>query len=313
MNSTMRWSTLGVLTLALLTGTTGCARQDSIASPSYRPPALANWDDVALRTISVVALGPTQMTNRHWYEFEPGVKQWLADGPTVTTYRHRPGIGIGNAFATGTQETLTQFAQTASAGPAGLIVGLALAPVQLAVSTTKGALTPGPKMAVTRPLGPVDREDLALAILPEKRELSAAIGKRVAQLGQETTDHGFVTVPFEALNNSSSWPDGADNLITVRVTRVGFVAGGVGNPATALHVHLWVHVNHYVFRSFVHTSPKRTLGAWLEDDGRPLQKEVDLAIQNLAAQVIEELFLVSAESSLVKFKSGESDEYALAG
>lgn len=87
---------IGLLVALPLLAETGCAQG---------PPVPVTADSIAMaealsggrKTIGVVALGPTQMMNDNWSDFDPAVRSWLAQGPTFSTLGKRgvraPGGG----------------------------------------------------------------------------------------------------------------------------------------------------------------------------------------------------------------------------
>ncbi len=287
---------IGLLVAMSLLVEAGCAQRPP-------EPATTNWHAIAegltgaRKTIGVVALGPTQMMNDHWHDFDPAVKSWLAQGPTLTTRERGPSIG----FERGIQKGWDSYIAMARQGdPRGVAMSIPLIPVWLAISGLIGEVAPGPEVQLARPLTEVVGADAVEPSLLDKRTVGEAIRDHVTRIAGEKSNHVFRTVPHEDARNRASMSEPVDALLTIRVVGIGLIGKGGDNPLVALKVHIWTDFDRTGFRPFEYVGTRRRLTAWAADNGRLLREELDRAVQTLAEQVVEGVFQLSSTRTPAK-------------
>lgn len=284
-----------LVALSLLAGM-GCAQ---------RPPVPVTADSNAIaealsggrKTIGVVALGPTQMMNDNWSDFNPAVRSFLAQGPTFSTLGRR-GVRAPGGAKKGLSWAINGIRHCADLYCP--IAGMALMPVAAlvgAVSAEIARVVKPPEIVNVRPIVkfrpvvPVEVVNASLLIMLDNGRMAKAICEQFKQLARAKTDHVFRTVPFEQARRHAPMVEPVDALLTVRVAEAGLIGGPEDDPGVRVKLHIWTHFNRTMFRRFSYKSDDmRRISEWAADDGRLFRQELDRAVENLAGQILDGLF-----------------------
>ena len=254
------------------------------------PRAVTGWLNQERRTIGVIALGPDQMMGHHWFEFDPGVRRWLAKAPTMTTRKRRPPPKFKDAFADQSEAFMLNLAQQAVYDPRILIVELAMAPLVITLQTMVASLTLGQEYESSRPLADIRGVDKALTDTLDKKRIAEAIGEQFILIATDETNHDVRNLAFEDI--ADTWSiEGVDKALTVRVVDIGLWAGPTLRSELALSITVWTHFDRNTFLPFDYKSEGRPLEDWTRNDGRFLRQEIDKAARGLAQQIAASLFI----------------------
>ncbi len=251
------------------------------------------------KTIGVVALGPTQMMNDNWSDFDPDVRSWLAQGPTFSTLGRRgvraPGgakKGLHWAFRDmGMCPIPTHYcAMGIALMPVAALVGAVSAEIARAVKPPE--IVNVRPIVKYRPVMPDEVANASLLKMLDYRRMAKAICEQFEQLARAKTDHVFRTVPFEQARRHAPMVEPVDALLTVRVAEAGLIGWPEDDPGVRVKLHIWTHFNRTMFRRFSYKSDSmRRISEWAADDGRLFRQELDRAVQSLAVQILDGLFL----------------------
>ena len=274
---------IGILIAAALTVTGACARHAPEPQATV-PSAVTEWLSQDRRTIAVIALGPDQRMGHQWFEFDRDVRRWLTEAPTMTTRKRRPPLELRDAFA---DVTLNWMEQGAGA-PVG---ALFLAPLWIPLGTLIVAATPQEEYETTRPLAEAKGVDATAVAVLDKRMVAEAVRDRIVRLAADATDHDVRRLPFDEIGDDTWSIDRIDTTLTVRIVRIGLWADRPGATAVALKVSVWSYFDRTTFLPAVYVSRARNLDAWSADGGRLLDDELDRAAQDLAEQIVANLFV----------------------
>ena len=288
---------IGLLVAMSLLAETGCAQ---------RPPVPVTADSNAMaealsggrKTIGVVALGPTQMMNDNWSDFDPAVRSWLAQGPTFSALgirgaRAPRGAKMGVSWAINSMRHCID-APCAIAGmalmPVAALVGAVGAEIARAVKPPE-IVNVRPIVVKIRPVIPVEVVNASLLKMLDYGRMAKSISERFEQLARAKTNHVFRTVPFEQARRHAPMVEPVDALLTVRVAEAGLIGWRDDDPGVRVKLHIWTHFNRTTFRRFSYKSDSmRRISEWAADDGRLFRQELDRAVENLAGQILDGLF-----------------------
>lgn len=276
----------------------GCAERPMETETGPPPHAAATrWLQESGRTIGVVALGPTQRMNQQWYDFDADVQRALARGPTHTTPGHdvltTETLDAGDALLNAFSFHSRAFQGCHGQGCAAALAFLPIVPLDAMWRMTVGE--------INIKWIPPRVDDLAAAIpaaaqlpasLMDKKIVVAAVRDRLEQLAAATTSHTLTTLRFEdARDPASPARAGLDGVLTLRVVDIGLEGERGDDGEAALAIHLWMHLNQATFIALDYKGRARPLSAWAADDARLLREEFDRAVQDIAGQIIDSLFL----------------------
>lgn len=291
---TMRGSfQIGFLVIAVSMLVAACtSRSTETVAPDSSE--VAAWRPEQPGRVAVIVLGPADMMNREWFEFDPSVKKWLARGPTFTTIQGRRLVRntytLADAFRMHFDETSFALSRC-TAGPL-CIVGS----VPLHIIGGLVLWTVGERRYVQPPPRVQSLESTRLArIVPavedlDKNEFVRAVAEAVARLRRQRTDHEFTLMPFDKAANHWSRPRGFDAELTVRVTSVGLTTSEERDPRAHLEFHVWTNLNNTGSRGWEHVSEPRELSAWTSNNASQFREDLDHAIGTIAEQIVDESF-----------------------
>ncbi len=287
---------IGSLVALSLLAETGCAQ---------RPPVPVTADSIAIaealsggrKTIGVVALGPTQMMNDNWSDFDPAVRSWLAQGPTFSTLGKR-GVRAPGGARKGLRRAFNGIRRCYD--PRCQIAGMAFMPVaalfgavgaEIAWAVKRPEIVNVRPIVKYRPVMPVEVVNASLLKMLDNGTMVKAISERFEQLARAKTDHLFRAVPFEQARRHAPRVEPVDALLTVRVAEAGLIGGPEDDPGVRVKLHIWTRFNRTMFRRFSYKSDgMRRISEWAADDGRLFRQELDRAVENLASQILDGLF-----------------------
>ena len=240
------------------------------------------------RTVGVVALGPKQVTGRHWIDFEPPARQWLAQGPTYTTRKRGPRMTARESLTTGVELHLDFLRNAAHLSPNELLVSVMLTPASVALNTLVAAARPGEEYVVVQPLSEAVGAGDLLPRMPDKEQLAQAIRNRLQRADGEIRS-GTVIVPISLADIDKPNPAYRviDTILTLRVANIGLIHDEVGDPRLALAIGVWSQLDREALQPIEYKSKRWPLDAWATDDARLLRQEIDRAVESFADRILQ--------------------------
>lgn len=252
--------------------------QAACYKPTVRPDQLAQPDR---RTLGRVAVVPAAFEPEHQFD-------------AFTTGNDEAAKNRAASNASDCAVFLKLMAVPIAGWVAGPVLAVGCVPVAAVASTPKArsqAEVEGKKLLTDRTTAGLKVQEIAAE---RTARYANEAGYRVVllpgRLGPSNTDAAPLYVPLQ---------DSADSLIEIVVTRVEAVTTGkAASDPVFIRIHLRARLLNVpekrIVDSFSHeyTTPARTVDAWLADEGKWLEHDIEEGLGYLGAQTIDEMLLV---------------------
>lgn len=185
----------------------------------------------------------------------------------------------------------------AQSGNAGVLLGIALAPVIGLGGAIYGAVAA--ESAAT-----VENAEATLENALVTLDLQGPMRDRILQVARRQTHHSFVrlgslgpTASDEKVSYRSLASDGIDTILEVSIPGVGIPGSGINPPiplvmsARARLIRVADDAEIHA-RTWSYRGRTRKFADWAVNDAQPLREELDRAYQALAEAIVDELFLL---------------------